>query len=229
MLSPGDSTSKRGVGSYAFIQGLSEIQDNGLWTTQYTIVDATFQSFLTGSPDMPRYKKWVTDVADGLRTQFDEQGNWSKLREYYLLHRAFPLGSSGSHLFSSSSRLRILSPNAEKNANFEKPPSAVQLDRFPMSSQLLSPNREAAIWARLMRAQEDELPPDAAEFLLSIDFEEGDRQRMSRLAEVSEAGTLTVEEQAEFDSYLHIGNLLAVMQSKARLALKRKPRNRRSS
>jgi hypothetical protein len=98
-----------------------------------------------------------------------------------------------------------------------------------MSSQFLSPNREAAIWARLMRAQEDELPPDAAEFLLSIDFEEGDRQRMSRLAERSEAGTLTVEEQAEFDSYLHIGNLLAVMQSKARLALKRKPRNRRSS
>jgi hypothetical protein len=80
-----------------------------------------------------------------------------------------------------------------------------------------------------MRAQEDELPSDAAEFLLSIDFEEGDRQRMSTLAELSEAGTLTAGERAEFDSYLHIGNVLAVMQSKARLALKRKPRNRRSS
>jgi hypothetical protein len=98
-----------------------------------------------------------------------------------------------------------------------------------MSSQLLSPNREAAIWARLMRAQEDDLSSDAAEFLLSIDFEEDDRQRMANLAERSEAGTLTAEEQAEFDSYLHIGNFLAVMQSKARLALKRKPRNSPSS
>lgn len=98
-----------------------------------------------------------------------------------------------------------------------------------MSSQLLSPNREAAIWARLMRAQTDDLPSDAAEFLLSIDFEEGDRQRTLKLAERSEAGTLTTEEQTEFDSYLHIGNLLAVIQSKARLALKRKPCDRRNS
>jgi hypothetical protein len=92
-----------------------------------------------------------------------------------------------------------------------------------MSSQALSPNSEAAIWARLMRAQKDKLPSEAAEFLLSIDFEEGDRQRMLHLAERSETGALTAEEQAEFDGYLHIGNLLAVMQSKARLALNREP------
>jgi hypothetical protein len=34
---------------------------------------------------------------------------------------------------------------------------------------------------------------------------------------------LTDEEQIEFDSYLHVGNLLAVLQSKARVALGRKP------
>ena len=98
-----------------------------------------------------------------------------------------------------------------------------------MSSQLLTPNREAAIWARLMRAQKDELSSAAAEFLLSIDFEESDRQRMLELAERSEGGILTAEEQREFDSYLHVGNLLAVMQSKARRALKRKPRGRSNS
>jgi hypothetical protein len=74
-----------------------------------------------------------------------------------------------------------------------------------------------------MGGLEDDLSSEAAEFLLSIDFEEGDRKRMLLLAEQSEAGSLTAEEQSEFDSYLHIGNLLAVMQSKARLALKRKP------
>jgi hypothetical protein len=30
---------------------------------------------------------------------------------------------------------------------------------------LLSPNSEAAFWARLMQAQKDELSPEAAEFL----------------------------------------------------------------
>ncbi|MBI3684281.1 MAG: hypothetical protein HY235_28230 [Acidobacteria bacterium] len=95
-----------------------------------------------------------------------------------------------------------------------------------MGSQLLSPNSEAALWARLMQAQKDELSSEAAEFLLAIDFGEGDRSRMQQLAERSQAGTLTAKEQTEFDSYLHVGNLLAVMQSKARLALKRKPHKR---
>jgi hypothetical protein len=98
-----------------------------------------------------------------------------------------------------------------------------------MGSQLLTPNSEAAIWARLMRAQKDELTPEAATFLLTVGFAESDRQRMLQLAERSEAGTLTAEEQAEFDGYLHVGNLLAVMQSRARLALKTKPQHRSHS
>src|ERR1700681_2847174 len=98
-----------------------------------------------------------------------------------------------------------------------------------MGSQLLSQKSEAAIWARLMQAQRDELSPEAAEFLLAMDFGESDRQRMLQLAERSEAGTLTAEEQIEYDGYWHVGNLLAVMQSRARRALKTKPRDRHHS
>jgi hypothetical protein len=98
-----------------------------------------------------------------------------------------------------------------------------------MGAQLLSPNSEAAIWARLMLAQKDELSSEAAEFLLAIDFGERDRQRMKELADRSQAGTLRAEERMEFDGYSHVGNLLAVRQSKARLALKRKPPDRRHS
>jgi hypothetical protein len=74
-----------------------------------------------------------------------------------------------------------------------------------------------------MQAQKDEITPQVAEYLLSIAFAESDRHRMEQLAERSEACTLTTEEQTEFDSYLHVGNLLAVMQSRARVALHRKP------
>jgi len=43
------------------------------------------------------------------------------------------------------------------------------------------------------------LSPEAAEFLLAIDFGESDLRRMLQLAERSEAGTLSPEEQLEFD------------------------------
>ena len=43
---------------------------------------------------------------------------------------------------------------------------------------------------------------------------------MRQLAERSETGGLTDKERAEFDSYLHVGNVLAVIQSKARFALR---------
>ena len=89
-----------------------------------------------------------------------------------------------------------------------------------MSSHVLSPNREADIWARLVRVQDDALPADVARFLLSIDFAEEDEERMQELADRSSAGTLTNQERAELDGYLHIANFLAVLQSKARAALK---------
>lgn len=88
-----------------------------------------------------------------------------------------------------------------------------------MSSQLITPNSEAAIWARLIESQPDQLTRDAAQYLLGFGFTERDHSRMQDLAEKSQAGTLTEDEEREFDSYLHVGNLLAVMQSKARLVL----------
>ena len=89
-----------------------------------------------------------------------------------------------------------------------------------MSLHVVTPNREADIWARLVRAQDAALSADVAKFLLSIDFTEEDEDRMQELADRSSAGMLTSQERAELDSYLHIANFLAVLQSKARVALK---------
>ncbi len=88
-----------------------------------------------------------------------------------------------------------------------------------MSSQLITPKSEAAVWARLIESQPDNLAPEAAKYLLGLRFSESDQARMQDLADRSQAGTLSDDEAREFDSYLHVGNLLAVMQSKARLAL----------
>jgi hypothetical protein len=98
-----------------------------------------------------------------------------------------------------------------------------------VSSQLVTPNREAAIWARLMDSQPQDLAPEAARYLLSLGFGQRDQARMQELADRSQAGILTADEAMEFDSYLRVGNLLAVMQSKARLALGGAPSSRNRS
>ena len=90
-----------------------------------------------------------------------------------------------------------------------------------MTSQATELNREPAIWARLLHSRnEEEVSPEVAEYLLSITFGLRDRDRMRKLADKSELGALTPDEQAELDGYLHVGNLLAIMQSKARVSLR---------
>lgn len=83
-----------------------------------------------------------------------------------------------------------------------------------MSSQITNPNTEPAILARAIQVDEGPLSRGAADYLLSVRFREGDVARMNELSELARQGKLTVQEQAELDSYLHVSNLLAVMQSK---------------
>jgi len=90
-----------------------------------------------------------------------------------------------------------------------------------MSSQITSSNTEAAILSRMIQAEEGDLSRSAAEYLLAVRFGEYDVTRMNESSELARQGRLTSQEQAELDGYLHVSNLLAVMQSKGRRALQR--------
>lgn len=92
-----------------------------------------------------------------------------------------------------------------------------------MPSHSANVNLEPVIWARLLEAQERQISPEFARYLLSIEFTESDRERIGYLADRSSSGTLTTDEEAEYDSYLHVANVLAIMQSKARVSLGEKP------
>ncbi|HZL56419.1 MAG TPA: hypothetical protein VFC21_05030 [Bryobacteraceae bacterium] len=59
-----------------------------------------------------------------------------------------------------------------------------------------------------------------ARYLLSLAFEPEDVDRMNVLAVRSRDGEISPEEESELDSYLHVGNLLTIMQSKARVYLR---------
>ena len=89
-----------------------------------------------------------------------------------------------------------------------------------MNSPLATQNTEAGILARLIRTRPDDLSRDAANYLLSLRFDDNDISRMNELSEMARRGGLATTDAAELDSYIHVSNLLAVMQSNARQALR---------
>jgi hypothetical protein len=92
-----------------------------------------------------------------------------------------------------------------------------------MSSQVVTPNTEAAILARMLESDERNLTPDAARYLLSIKLPSSDEDRVDELSAKARAGSLTKAEARELDGYLRIGSLVAVLQSTARRLLKQAP------
>ena len=81
-------------------------------------------------------------------------------------------------------------------------------------------NNDTLILGRLVEPVSDELSQRAAEALLSITFKPADIQRMNELAALARDGELTPEQSAEAESYNRIGHFLALVHSRARLALK---------
>ena len=89
-----------------------------------------------------------------------------------------------------------------------------------MGANQASLSFEPIIWARLIQAPKGPISPEAASYLLSIDFSEADHTRMQELMDKSNEGVLTVDEGAELDSYVNVANVLSVMHSRARVALR---------
>ena len=87
-----------------------------------------------------------------------------------------------------------------------------------MDSQLAAQNTEAGILTRLIQTRLDDLSHDAANYFLSLRFDDNDVSRMNELSELARLGALATADAAELDSHIHVSDLLAVVQSKARQA-----------
>ena len=89
-----------------------------------------------------------------------------------------------------------------------------------MGFEMVQPrNSEATILARLIQSR-TEMDSHIARYLLSLTFEPEDVERMNVLAAKARDGDISPEEETELDSYLHVGNLLTIIQSKARVYLR---------
>jgi hypothetical protein len=79
---------------------------------------------------------------------------------------------------------------------------------------------ETAIWERVIHPERGNLPPEAAQYFLSLAFEPADIDRMQELAEKNRQGTLDSQEREALRAYRQMGLQLDLLKSKARLALK---------
>jgi hypothetical protein len=69
--------------------------------------------------------------------------------------------------------------------------------------------------------REHELSEPAATIVLGLTLDSEVKQRMELLATRNGQGTLTKSERDELEAYVNIGQVLGVVQAKARLSLKR--------
>jgi hypothetical protein len=80
---------------------------------------------------------------------------------------------------------------------------------------------EADIFSRIIDPANPTLTPQAAQGILTLGYTESDHKRMAELAAKSNASDLTAEEHRELESYVFVGDVLALMKSKARLSLQK--------
>jgi hypothetical protein len=78
---------------------------------------------------------------------------------------------------------------------------------------------EMAILRRVVDPGQPFLSVEAAEAILRLDFHADDLMRMNQLAEKNRAGQLTPTDEQELNGYIRVGQILGILQSKARRSL----------
>ena len=84
------------------------------------------------------------------------------------------------------------------------------------------PPSEVTILSKVFLRNRAGLTKDQARYLAGLGFSDEDNDRMRELARKNREGTISPEELRELDSYVKAGDLLAILQSKARRLLKAK-------
>lgn len=88
-----------------------------------------------------------------------------------------------------------------------------------MNPTLASTN-QTEILSRSFDLHGDRMSPDAAQFIMSIELDEQDRQRLDELAEKARQGSLSEAEETDLEEYRRAGRLMEMMKLKARMVLK---------
>jgi hypothetical protein len=86
---------------------------------------------------------------------------------------------------------------------------------------ITSSNVEAAILARVIRPEKDDLPLEQAKALLRLKYEQSDLDRLHELVVKNQDDELTPAEKEELEGYLRVSAFLDLMHAKARYSLRK--------
>jgi hypothetical protein len=84
---------------------------------------------------------------------------------------------------------------------------------------IVEPPVDSDIFARVI-AVDEAIPPSVARSVLAWKFPNRDLKRVAKLQQKNNAGTISDAERSELESYVRVGQFVAVIQARARLALK---------
>ena len=85
---------------------------------------------------------------------------------------------------------------------------------------------EVTILARILGNERGDMPAATARYYLGREFSENDKVRMHDLTIRNQEGTLSAAERKELFAYAKAGSLLSILKSRARRALRIKPKKR---
>lgn len=90
-----------------------------------------------------------------------------------------------------------------------------------MAASIVVEDSEVEILSRVLDAQNGNLPQEAAKAWLALEFPEGDQARLRSLSAKAKSERLSGAESVLLENYLHVGRIIDLMKSKARLSLRR--------
>ena len=79
---------------------------------------------------------------------------------------------------------------------------------------------QASAIERIIQPSQGSLSEELASYILQLDFPPQDHRRYLELSEKAQEGTLSSDEQSELDDLLTANDVLAILQSKARVSLR---------
>lgn len=83
----------------------------------------------------------------------------------------------------------------------------------------ITASKEGIILSRILTPERGDLPPEAARWLLGVDFDPTDRQRIAELYQKARDGELSDSEDGELEDYGDVGRMLEMLRAKAHASL----------
>ena len=94
-----------------------------------------------------------------------------------------------------------------------------------MIRQAVVRKSKQTVWNRIIQSENGTLNRAAATFFSKLDFTPADHDRIAELNDRANEGSLSPQEREELEEYIRVGDVLTMLQAKARRSLRKHGRS----